>query len=267
MKNSLHAKVFTLIELLVVIAIIAVLASMLLPALAKAREKGRLITCTSNLRQIGLDMGIYEGDYGQYPYGRIEIGTNANKYFSWNMLLYGTLDQSSAQFWAKTSKEAVKHLTCPSNQYKADVDDQPTLSYACNQCSLGLVRGADLSFSGLTWEPKFANETNNIWDKTFGQLAGNWNNNVNNTTACKSPSMVTTIFDCRTKRRSTNGYCKVLSSIRDDAYGWKTGDPDANHLTSSNWLFWDGHVENLRPWNIGLTTFNAKYLANNRKWD
>jgi prepilin-type N-terminal cleavage/methylation domain-containing protein/prepilin-type processing-associated H-X9-DG protein len=62
---------FTLIELLVVIAIIAILAAILFPVFARAREKARQSSCASNMRQLGLSMVMYTQDYDERFTGRV----------------------------------------------------------------------------------------------------------------------------------------------------------------------------------------------------
>jgi prepilin-type N-terminal cleavage/methylation domain-containing protein/prepilin-type processing-associated H-X9-DG protein len=63
MERARHRSAFTLVELLVVIAIIAILAAILFPVFAQAREKARQATCLSNMRQLGLGLAMYIGDW------------------------------------------------------------------------------------------------------------------------------------------------------------------------------------------------------------
>ena len=71
MKRSRSKMAFTLIEVLCVISLIAILSAMLFPVFAQARENARRTSCLSNMRQIGIAIALYAGDYDdKYPLGK-----------------------------------------------------------------------------------------------------------------------------------------------------------------------------------------------------
>ncbi|MBL8856822.1 MAG: DUF1559 domain-containing protein, partial [Planctomycetaceae bacterium] len=94
--RSRHAYGFTLVELLVVIAIIGILVGLLLPAVQAAREAARRMSCSNNLRQIGLAMHNYESTYRQLPtmYG-LNTGNAGNVSIQGALLPY--MEQSNLQ--------------------------------------------------------------------------------------------------------------------------------------------------------------------------
>ena len=121
---------FTLIELLVVIAIIAILAAILFPVFAKARERARLSSCMNNMKQIGIAMKTYMSDYDdQYPMNRYADASHSAG-------AAGSLD-GSMNTWKTSLKPLLPSggvYRCPSNENGDKMDDtgRYPISYAYN---------------------------------------------------------------------------------------------------------------------------------------
>jgi prepilin-type N-terminal cleavage/methylation domain-containing protein/prepilin-type processing-associated H-X9-DG protein len=235
--EKIKASGFTLIELLVVIAIIAILAAILFPVFGRARENARRSSCMNNLKQIGLGIMQYSQDYDEtlplagINYSNASCGPNPVK-VSWRTIIFPYV--KSSQLFSCPSNQRNDKPTCTNNG--ADCDPNVSginISYGSNMNSLsaGVGNGSDCTLRGKL--PRLARFENTTQLIVIGETSEG-----NNEIVLDRPAPVNT-------KSSGQGLF-------------------AGHMTTSNYVFADGHAKSLKPMQtiaLGSSPYDNMWMA------
>jgi len=272
---------FTLIELLVVIAIIAILAAILFPVFAQAREKARAISCASNENQIGLAILQYTQDYDEtFPIG-----------MEWGNPNWGTNDI----YWTENIQPYIKTFNvygCP--------DDPLFAAYPQGQAHPGIGNGWEhfgISYAANAYLGGWANGGpdggHNIDYGPMGLTGAAWMQNGSETLGKMNQPAGTVLiaekwaYDTGHAPQSLNPYMNAMQGGTASVITMDTGEccqniPDgtrgnpniyetgsngavsAHHAGEANFLFVDGHVKSAFPYNTDPDPNNQ---PQNNEWN
>jgi prepilin-type N-terminal cleavage/methylation domain-containing protein/prepilin-type processing-associated H-X9-DG protein len=242
----MHRKAFTLIELLVVISIIAILISILLPALGKAREAARGTQCMAKIRGFGVAFGIYVMDHKSwYPAGcewpkpptpnAIDQGTSWDQGWTWSEAIYDYMTQPGRYKWDALDPYDVRLYSCPSDPRLATKPRDGILSYAMNAHRSqynGRMDGMTFKYHGSD-SPRLPAGI----PQDAIHVSENW---------VQAPSSVMIVVDnCRPTGdswRAGYGGCEIRAPIYNSVWNFL---PNGSHSAGFNWLMVDGHAQRM----------------------
>ena len=235
---------FTLIELLVVIAIIAILATMLLPALNKARNSAKKITCINNLNSMGKGFQFYSNDNNDYNVPPEKAGSQA---WITQLAPYVGLTEKHITF-AKLQKSVFADPAVPQGMLSSDVTSTDNL-YAIHygiclnpQIVLCTQKGLD-PWSGYKWSYRYK----------MGQIS--------------KPAQAAAVADTL-YTGTTSGVTAAVAPGANQAwqfYAWTAGTAISfldwkRHNGMSDWLYLDGHATSYKPgefWTKGTSMWGV----------